>query len=87
MVPVISFNLGAVLSGKRWYGYFRKRVLNPETEEEEEKTICIRLDLKSRMTKSEAKQALRAEITQQTNQTRLGTRVMQMLPSRPTKLL
>ncbi len=65
-----------VLRGKRWYGYFRKRVLNPKTEEEEEKTICIRLDLKSRMTKSEAKQALQAEITQQTLQNRLGTRVI-----------
>jgi integrase len=65
-----------VLRGKRWYGYFRKRVLNPTTNEEEAKSICIPLDLKSKMTKSEARDALRAEVTKQTGQNLLGSRVL-----------
>ena len=65
-----------VLRGKRWYGYFRKRVLNPTTNEEEAKPICIPLDLKSKMTKSEARDALTAEVTKQTGQNLLGSRVL-----------
>jgi integrase len=65
-----------VLRGKRWYGYFRKRVLNPITNEEEAKFICIPLDLKSKMTKSEARNALRTEVTKQTGQNFAGSRVL-----------
>jgi integrase len=65
-----------VLRGKRWYGYFRKRVLNPITNEEEAKPICIPLGLKSKMTKSEAREALTAEVTKQTGQNLLGSRVL-----------
>jgi integrase len=65
-----------VLRGKRWYGYFRKRVLNPITNEQEARSICIPLDLKSKMTKSEARDALTAEVTKQTGQNLLGSRVL-----------
>jgi integrase len=64
-----------MLRGKRWYGYFRKRVLNPVTNEEQEDTVCILLKLKSEMTKSEAREALRAEVIKQTGQN-LGGRVL-----------
>jgi integrase len=65
-----------VLRGKRWYGYFRKRVLNPTTNEEEAKLVCIPLDLKTNMTKSEARNALRAEVTKQTSQNLVSRRVL-----------
>ena len=65
-----------VLRGKKWYGYFRKRVLNPISNEEEAKSICIPLDLKSKMTKSEARNALRTEVTKQTGQNFAGSRVL-----------
>jgi len=55
-----------VLRGKKWYGYYRRRVLDPETEEERVDTECVRLGPKSQMTKFEARDALRAEITKQT---------------------
>jgi hypothetical protein len=61
-----------VLRGKRWYGYFRKRVLNPITNEEEAKPVCIPLNLKSKMTKSDARDALRVEVTKQTDQNLAG---------------
>jgi hypothetical protein len=64
-----------VLRGKRWYGYFRRRVLNPVTNEEQEDTVCVLLKLKSEMTKSEAREALRAEVIKQTGQN-LGGRVL-----------
>lgn len=64
-----------VLRGKRWYAYFRKRVINPETNEEETKTICVPLDLKTKMTKSEAWQALKDEVAKQTNQHPAGRHV------------
>jgi len=64
-----------VLRGKRWYGYFRKRVLDPTTEEEQAKPVCILLKLKSEMTKSQAREALRMEVTKQNGQN-LGGRVL-----------
>jgi integrase len=54
------------LRGKQWFGYFRQRVLDSETNEEREKKICVKLALKSQMTKLEAREALRAEIIKQT---------------------
>jgi integrase len=57
-----------VLRGKRWYGYFRKRVLNPTTEDEQAKPVCILLKLKSEMSKSEAREALRMEVIKQNGQ-------------------
>jgi hypothetical protein len=63
-----------VLRGKRWYGYFRRRVLDPQTEQERVDTVCVRLDLKTQMTKFEARDALRAEIDKQAGQ-QLGDRI------------
>ena len=57
-----------VLRGKKWYGYFRRRVLDPQTEQERADTICIQLGLKPQMTKFEAREALRTEINKQTGQ-------------------
>jgi hypothetical protein len=57
-----------VLRGKRWYGYFRKRVLDPITNQEKDDTACVLLDVKSKMTKSEAREALRLEVARQTGQ-------------------
>jgi hypothetical protein len=65
----ISHQAGwVVLRGKRWYGYFRRSDLNPATNEEQEDTVCILLELKSKMTKAEARDALRMEIAKQTGQ-------------------
>ena len=65
-----------VLRGKRWYGYFRKRIINPVTDKEEAKSVCIPLDLKKNMTKSEARDALRMEVTKSTGQNLTGSRVL-----------
>ncbi|HEV2326146.1 MAG TPA: site-specific integrase [Terracidiphilus sp.] len=65
-----------VLRGKRWYGYFRKRVLDPTTNEEQEDTVCVLLELKSKMTKAEARDALRSEIARQTGQNLGAGRVL-----------
>jgi integrase len=62
-----------VLRGKRWYGYFRRRVLDPTTNEEQEDTVCILLELKSKMTKAGARDALRTEIAKRTGQNLAGS--------------
>ena len=64
-----------VLRGKRWYGYFRRRVLDPETKEARFDTVCTRLGLRSEMTKSDAREAIRKEVSQKTSQN-LGGRVL-----------
>jgi hypothetical protein len=58
-----------VLRGKRWYGYYRKRVINPVNNEEQEDTVCVLLNLKTQMTKSEAREALRVEIRKRPDKT------------------
>lgn len=63
------------LRGKRWFGYFRQAFRDPETNEERVKKICVKLALKSKMTKPEAREALRTEITRRTGQN-LGGRVL-----------
>lgn len=57
-----------VLRGKAWYGFYRKEVIDPETEDVRSVRICVRLGLKSQMTKPAAREALRAEITKQIGQ-------------------
>jgi hypothetical protein len=42
------------LRGKRWYGYFRKIVMDPITNEEKNDRIPVILGLKSKMSKAEA---------------------------------
>src|SRR5580698_6787835 len=62
------------LRGKMWYGYFRRRVLDPRTEENRVDIVCIQLGSKTRLTKSGAREALRMEVAKQTGQN-LGGRV------------
>jgi hypothetical protein len=57
-----------VLKGKRWYGYYRKSVLDPETEDVRVSIVPVRLGLKSQMTKGAAHSALRDEIAKQIGQ-------------------
>jgi hypothetical protein len=64
-----------VLRGKQWYGYFRRHVLDPTTQQERADTSCIKLGLRSQMTRSAAREALRTEITKQTGQN-IGGRVL-----------
>jgi len=47
-----------VLRGKKWYGYFRKIVLNPTNNQRKTDTISVVLGLKSQMTKYQAREAL-----------------------------
>jgi integrase len=58
--------------GKQWYGYYRKKVLDPETGTIQLKKICIklgpRIGPKSKMNKSEARDALRLIVTAATGQ-------------------
>ena len=65
-----------LLRGKRWYGYFRKRIINPITNEEEAKLVCVPLDLKTKMTKSQARDVLRTEVMKSTGQNLAGSRVL-----------
>jgi integrase len=55
-----------VLRGKRWYGYYRKQVIDPITEDVRVSIVPVRLGLKSQMTKLVAREALRVEIAKQT---------------------
>ena len=57
-----------VLKGKRWYGYYRKQVLDPDTEDVRVSIVPVRLGLKSQMTKGTAHAVLRDEIAKQTGQ-------------------
>lgn len=54
------------LRGKRWWGYYRKQVICPETNVVRETKVPVRLGLKSQMTKLAAREALRVEIAKQT---------------------
>ena len=63
------------LRGKQWFGYFRQTVLDSDTGEERVKKVCVKLALKTKMTKLQAREALRAEVTKHTGQN-LGGRVL-----------
>ncbi len=54
--------------GKKWYGYFRRTVLDPETNEPRTVSTPIALGLRSQMTKFEAREKLVEEITRLTGQ-------------------
>jgi integrase len=54
--------------GKKWYGYFRRTVLDPETNEPKTVSTPIALGLKSQMTKFEAREKLVEEIARLTGQ-------------------
>jgi integrase len=64
-----------VLRGKKWYGYYRKTVLDPINNEHKTDIVPVILGLKSRMTKFQAREELENEITKQTGKN-LGGRVM-----------
>jgi len=62
--------------GKQWYGYYRKVVTDPTTNEQKSVRVPVGLGLKSKMTKTEARQALEREITKQLGQPGSPTRIM-----------
>ncbi len=64
-----SHQTGSVVQrGKCWYGFFRKEALDPETEEVRSVRICVRLGLRTEMTKAAAREVLRSEIARRTGQ-------------------
>ena len=66
----------SVPRGKQWYGYYRKEVNDPTTNELKTVRVPIILGLKSQMTKTEAREAMQREITKQLGQPGSPTRVM-----------
>src|SRR3977135_1205436 len=65
-----SYQRGWVVSrGKKWYGYFRKTVFDPTTNQQKSDVVSVILGQKSQMKASEAREALKREITKQTGQT------------------
>ena len=64
-----SYQKGWVsLRGKKWYGYFRRTVLDPETNQPKTVSSPVALGLKSEMTKSRAREKLAQEITRLSGQ-------------------
>ena len=64
-----------VLRGRKWYGYYRRTVLDPITNEQKVDIIPIVLGPKSELTKFQARERLEQEVTKQTG-TDSGSRVM-----------
>ena len=64
------------LRGKQWYGYYRKVVNDPITDEQKSVRVPIILGLKTKMSKSEAREALQRELTKQVGQPGSPTRIM-----------
>lgn len=62
--------------GKQWYGYYRKVVNDPTTNEQKSVRIPVSLGSRSKVTKTEARQALEREITKQLGQPSSPTRIM-----------
>lgn len=65
-----------IARGRKWYGYYRKTVLDPITNMKKVRVVPVILGLKSDMTKFQAREALEKEITKRTGRN-LGGRVMQ----------
>jgi integrase len=63
------------LRGKKWYGYYRRTVLNPIKNEQKIDTVQVILGQKSQLTKFRARERLEQEIAKQNGQTPAG-RVM-----------
>jgi integrase len=57
-----------VARGKKWYGYFRRTVLDPVINQPKNNVVSIVLGLKSQFTKFEAREALEREIAKLTGQ-------------------
>jgi hypothetical protein len=64
------------LRGKKWYGYFRRTVLDPETEQPKTDIVCVPLGLKTQVTKSAAREKLRMEVAKHTGQNLAGGRLL-----------
>ena len=64
-----------VLRGRKWYGYYRRTVLDPITNEQKVDVIPIVLGPKSELTKFQARERLEQEVTKQTGMGS-GSRVM-----------
>ena len=64
-----------VLRGRKWYGYYRRTVLDPITNEQKVDVISIVLGPKSELTKFQARERLEQEVTKQTGMDS-GSRVM-----------
>jgi len=72
-----SYQRGYVTArGKKWYGYFRRTVLDPSTKEQKSIRVTVVLGPKSQLNKSKAREALEREMTKRTGQTSNGGRVM-----------
>jgi integrase len=56
------------IRGKKWYGYFRRTVLDPETNEPKAVSIPIALGLKTELTKFQAREKLEREIAKLSGQ-------------------
>lgn len=54
--------------GKKWYGYFRRTVIDPKSNEPKTVSTPVALGLKSEMTKYEAREKLELEIKRLTGQ-------------------
>ena len=64
-----SYQTGwVIVRGKKWYGYYRRTVLDPVTNSPKTDVVPLVLGLKVRMTKSEAREELQKEIAKQTGQ-------------------
>ena len=64
-----SYQTGwVIVRGKKWYGYYRRTVLDPITNSPKTDVVPLVLGLKVRMTKSEAREELQKEIAKQTGQ-------------------
>jgi integrase len=64
-----SYQRGWVsLRGKKWYGYFRRAILDPVTQQPKTVSSPIPLGLKGDMTKPQAREKLAAEITRLSGQ-------------------
>jgi integrase len=56
------------IRGKKWYGYFRRTVIDPSTNQPKTVSTPVALGLKSEMTKYEAREKLELEIRRLTGQ-------------------
>ena len=63
-------------SRKKWYGYFRKTVIDPKTGEQKTVRIAVILGSRSHMKRAEARDALEREITKRSGQAGDPNRVM-----------
>jgi len=64
-----SYQKGWVsLRGKKWYGYFRRTVLDPETNQPKTISSPVALGFKTEMSKSQAREKLATEITRLSGQ-------------------